>query len=284
MTCRHVLRLLSIWAVLSAMSACASDPLPEAVTPAGPRSIQPAVLPATVSASGVSRATRTLSQAVDKTRAATTYRIEFKLDTGTFDNGQATVQPFMAFNGEVKGDTNHMTYNGSAFTDMLGGGNRVEMISTENKTFLKGSRLFGFAEPDRWYYLPDSAISKPPFDVEDILRLAGSDLSAAQPIGDANVDGQLCQLWRLDFKSQAESLLDLATTPDSKEDFSVTDSAEARFTECLDGYVHAMQWNVQSHSSTNPADKGTIAVNAHLYDFNAANIVVTPPAEAIEIK
>ena len=227
---------------------------------------------------------RSLTPAIERTRAATTYRIGFDFELGSEVNGQTQTQPFIVFEGDVKGDANHLVYNGGAFTEMLGGGGRVEMISLGNRTYLKGSTFFGAAEPDRWYYLPESGITRPPFSVNDILQLTGGDLSQARQTGTVTVDGQSCVAWLADFKGKASGLVDLTASAENKAEFNQIDSAEAHFSACADGLVHEMQWNVVSYSATSPAEKASISVTVHLRDFNAANIVISAPPNAAELK
>ena len=227
---------------------------------------------------------RSLTPAIERTRAAVTYRIGFDFELGSEVNGQTQTQPFIVFEGDVKGDANHLVYNGGAFTEMLGGGGRVEMISLGNRTYLKGSTFFGAAEPDRWYYFPESGITRPPFGVNDILQLTGGDLSQARQTGTVTVDGQSCVTWLADFKGNASGLVDLTASTENKAEFNRIDSAEAHFSACADGLVHEMQWNVVSYSAASPEEKALISVKVHLRDFNAANIVISAPPNAAELK
>ena len=224
-----------------------------------------------------------LAAAIERTRAMKTYRIAFDFEMGSETNGQKQTQPFIVFDGDVKGDANHLTYHGGEFTDMLGGGTAVEMISIGGRTYLKGSTFFGSAEPNRWYYLPDN-ITQPPFSVDDILRLTGGDLSPARQTGTLTVDGLACGRWQADFAGHATGLVDLTNPADNKTDFNQIDTASAQFSACADGLVHEMQWNVVSHNATNPADKASIAVTVHLRDFNAPSIVIAAPQGASELK
>jgi hypothetical protein len=255
--------------------------------PAGPEST-PATAGASATTAGgestTGAASRSLAQAIERTRVATTYRIGFDFELGSDANGQTHSQPFIVFDGDIKGDASHLSYNGGAFTEMIGGGSRVEMTSVDNRTYLKGSTMFGSAEPDRWYYLPDSGITRPPFNVSDILELTGGDVSKARAIGSVTVDGQACLTWQADFRNNASGLVDLTTTAENKNEFNQIDLAEARFNECADGFVHDMQWNVVSHGPASPAEKASISIMVHLRDFNAADIVVTAPQNAVELR
>ncbi len=279
-----IVRYLVACVALGVISGCATGTQSAVPPPAAPETATSGA-PSASSTAGASITTgNALAAALDKTRSATVYRIAFSYETGSIVGGQTQTQPYVAFDGEVSGDANHITYHGGAFTEMLGGGTRVEMVSIGNKTYLRGSDFFGAADPAHWYYLPDSAITKPPFNVQDILQLTGSDMSQAQPSGGSSLDGQECQAWHMDLQAQATPLIDLATTPDTKDSFSIVDSAAAQFTTCADGYIHAMQWNVISHGTADTVDKATISITAHLFDFNAANIVISAPGDAIEMK
>jgi hypothetical protein len=272
-----------VW-LISALSACApkgsetgGTTEQAAVTPAA------VVVPANAPAQAM-LASRDLAPALDKTRAATTYRIGFDFETGTGDPGQMRTQPYLAFDGDIKGDANHVVYNGGAFTEMLGNSSRVEVVTVDGKTYIKGSNFYGIADAERWYYMPNSGISRPPFGVEDLLQMTGGDVGQARAAGDESVDGLTCHVWRLDVKSQSAPLVEMAAVPDSKDGVSVVDAAEARFVACPDGFVHRMEWSVLSHNSANADDKATIAITVHLFDFNTANIVIAAPPNPLEMR
>jgi hypothetical protein len=243
-----------------------------------------ALTPAASGESASGAAPRSLAPAIERTRAATAYRIGFNFELGSDVSGQTHSQPFIVFDGDINGEANHLVYNGGALTETLGGGSRVEMISIDNRTYLKGSTFFGSAEPDRWYYLPDSGATRPPFTVSDILQLTGGDVSQARPTGTSTIDGQFCLGWAADFRSKASGLVDLTTSTDNKNDFNQIDSAEAHFSVCADGFVHEMQWNVVSHNAGSPDEKASLSVMVHLRDFNAPDIVIAAPLDATELK
>lgn len=273
-----ILLILAVAAV-----GCGSD---EDVNPPVPIDITVTPAAVVVPASGLAQPeaiSRDLAAALTKTRSAPVYRISFDFETGTGDPGQVPTLPYVSFDGEIAGNSNHIAYNGGAFTEMLGNVSRVEVITIGENTYLKGGRLFGITEPDKWYRMLDSGLSKPPFDVDDLLQMIGHDVNGARTTGAVSLDGQACQGWNLNVKAEASSLVD--TVPhDQPDTTSVVDSAEARFITCPDGYVHRMEWNVRSHDSINAADKSSIAITVHLYDFNAANVVITPPPNPLELQ
>ena len=280
--------LLFALALVSGFALTACD-APGALsdTPAPPPATATATRPgesgSAPQSAGVGAPPLSLAPAIERTKAIKTYRIAFDFEMGSETNGQKQTQPFIVFDGDVKGDTNHLTYHGGEFTEMLGGGTAVEMISIGGRTYLKGSTFFGSAEPNRWYYLPDN-ITQPPFSVGDILQLTGGDLGPARQTGTLTVDGLACGRWQADFAGHATGLVDLTNPADNKTDFNQIDSATAQFSACADGLVHEMQWNVVSHNASTPADKASIAVTVHLRDFNAPSIVVTAPQGASELK
>jgi len=184
----------------------------------------------------------------------------------------------------LSGDANHVIYSGGIFNDMLGGGDRIEIVTLGGKTYLKGSNLFGTADASKWYYLAESAISKPPFDLNDLIAQTGDDLDKAKIIGSESVDGQACQQWLADFKNEAGALIDAASTDETRSDFNTLDSAEARFVRCPDNFVHSLTWSVQAHNSQNANQKGSVSVSIHLFDFGASNISISAPADAIELR
>lgn len=268
------------------LAACDANSLPvPAATGANPPSVAsvapPPKYPTVTAAIGVNN--RPLLDAATKTRQSKLYRVTFNFVMSAGEDGQVKSQPFLAFDGEINGETNRILYNGGAFNEMLGGGNRIEMISIPNKTYLKGTDLYGTTDAGQWYVLPDSGITKPPFDVDDMLLLTGDDFSAAKTVGVMSVDGQACQQWLLDFRARAGALLDM-TGADTTSDINVVDSAEARFTACADGYLHAMQWHVTTHSASHATDTGALAIAVRLFDFDAQNIIITAPDGAIELR
>jgi hypothetical protein len=268
------------------LTACELSGAPAGAT-AGPAPSPPGTsLPASKS-SGAASAEKVaaLRAALNHTIDATVYRMALDFTLGTTGSGAYKEQTFLKFDGEVNGAANHVTYNGGAFNDMLGGGDRIEVISVDGKTYLKGSALFGTADPEKWYVLAGSAISKPPFNLADMLAQSGADLSGASVApATESLDGQSCETWQVDISGGTGALVDIASSDETRGDFSALDKAEGRFSRCADNYIHKLTWTVLAHNSQNTNARGSVLVVVHLFDFEAHSLAISAPPDATELR
>jgi hypothetical protein len=278
--CQALFVLVLLTLLLSACDTGSTAPATIAATqPAG------ATLPPARSGASVSTgSTAALRDALNRTKSATTYRMSLDFEIGTTENGTLKQQTFLKFDGEQHGDASQVTYSGGIFNDMLGGGERIEIISLDGRSYLKGSSLFGTADPAKWYVLADSAISKPPFDLNALLLQTGDDLEGARIISTTTLDGQSCETWQLDFKNGAGALIEIAGTDETRANFNTLDRADARFTRCADNLLHQLTWDVQAHNSQNANAKGNVLASIHLFDFDASNITIAAPPDATELR
>lgn len=269
-----------------ALSACDQGSAPTGSAPTAAQSPAGAALPAGQSSAGASAETTTdLRAALNRTKDAGAYRMELDFTIGTADGGAAPkVQPFLKFSGDVNGAANHVIYTGGIFNDLLGGGDRIETIALEGKTYLTGSSLFGTADPSQWYVLSESALSKPPFNLGDMLLQSGDDVSSARLVAADSLDGQSCETWQVDFQSGAGALIDIAATDETRAYFKTLDRAESRLTRCPDNYVHRLTWSIGAHNDQNAGQQGTVQVAIHLFDFDASTIAISAPPDAIELR
>ncbi len=279
---------LFVVSFIAILSACDVGGAPNMPADQSPNTSTPSnsnQSPASKTGAGVSsQNAAVLRAALNHTKDTPLYRMSLDFKTGATVNNQFKEQTFLKFDGELNGAANHVIYSGGIFNEMLGGGERIEIITLDGKTYLKGSSLFGTADPNKWYFLVDSAISKPPFDLNDMLLQTGDDADKGKVIGNESVDGQACETWLTDFTNEAGALIDIVSTDDTRNDFNTLDSAEARFVRCPDNFVHKLTWSVQAHDSQNANQKGSVSVTIHLFDFNANNIKIAAPTDAIELR
>ena len=95
-----------------------------------------------------------LSDAMAKTRSAKTYRIALDVTTGARSDNTSTTDVFLSLEGVVLDAASRFTYSKGTFNDLLGGGDQIEVINLEQRTYIRGSALFGGADPSNWYVLP----------------------------------------------------------------------------------------------------------------------------------
>jgi hypothetical protein len=269
-----------------ALSACEQGSAPGASTAAPVPSPAGASLPTSHSSSAASGETvADLRAALNRTKDAGAYRMALEFTIGTSDGGAAPKeQPFLKFSGDVNGAANHVIYTGGIFNDLLGGGDRIETVTLEGKTYLTGSSLFGTADPGKWYVLSESALSKPPFNLGDMLLQSGDDVGSARLVSTDSLDGETCETWQVDFQSGAGALIDIAATDETRAYFKTLDSAESRLTRCPDNYVHKLTWSIRAHNDQNAGQQGTVQVAIHLFDFDASTIAISAPPDAIELR
>ncbi len=229
-------------------------------------------------------AARDLSDALANTHGARTYRITLDITTAASSADKSTSDVFLSLDGVVLGASSHITYSKGSVNDLLGGGDLIEVINIEQRTYMRGSTLFGGSDPRAWYVLPDSEMTRIPFDAWYLLTLAGIDGRSARASGAESRDGMSCTVWTARFAANAIKLLELSAPQEATTDFSAIDRADARMLVCPDGFLHAMDFDVSAHIPDRPADHYSTAIRLRLFDFNARTLIVAAPSGAIEVK
>lgn len=276
---------------LALMFAACGSSSTASEAPGSPSVSAAATAPPTASPSSMLPAARTLAsvdgaleRALAATHGATSYRVALDITTRASAGETTSSDVFLSMQGVVLGATSHVTYSKGSINDLLGGGDRIEVINVGQRTYLRGSSLFGGSDPAAWYALPDSEMTHIPFDAWYLLSLAGIDGRSARATDAEMRDGMPCTVWSASFPTNALKLLELSAPQGATTDFSAIDQADARALVCPDGYLHAVDLDASAHIPDRPADRFWTAVRLRLFDFNARTLSVAAPSGAIEVK
>ncbi len=227
-----------------------------------------------------------LTDAANKMKGISKYRVEFQMIMGSTDKGKYTETPFMNFKGEVDGKNSHMSSTGGLMAMLAGDQNAtIEFIEADGKSYVKGMGLMGIYDPKLWYVDDNntgagfSSMAKPD---EFSDWTAGSKPGDFQKNRSESVDGQSCDVYVNNVKSlpAAAGMLGALGSADSKDAFSAIDKAEMSFWLCGDGFVHKFSLDFQGHDAKNTASKGALKVIGHTWDYNNASISVIAPKDA----
>jgi len=225
-----------------------------------------------------------LAAAIQRTRSAAAYRVTDEIVTSASTADSTRVDLFLRYAAAARNGDSRIVFERGAFNDLIGGGERIEIVNVEKRTYMRGSTLYNTVEADRWYVLPDSAMTRMPFDGWDLLTAAGIDGAAMRFAGNVALDGMTCAAYNATFIPQGVRLIELTAAPNAASDFSRIDRANARIAACADGYVHALDFDVAAHVPAQPAERATTRVTIRLFDFNADTIRIAAPSGAIEVK
>jgi hypothetical protein len=269
----------TVQAVAPTVAAVATAGLP---TKAPSSATQAAPAKPTTSPSGSSNP---FANAIAKAKGATKYRVQFSWIFGGMDKGKYSEQPFMDFNGEIDGAKAHLTSKGGLLAMLSSDPNTaIELVEADSKTFMKGVSMFGMADPKLWYITDEKSsggfadMAKPD---EYNSWMSGSNAGDVKKTGTESLDGQSCDVYLSDVKSnQNAALLGLLGSAQDKTDFSAVDKGEMRFWLCPDGYVHKFLLDYQGHDAKDAAQKASLKMMWHAWDFNNPAIAVTVPKDA----
>lgn len=222
------------------------------------------------------------TDAMAKVKSATKYRMAMTLIVGATEKGQFQEKPLMVVEGYVVNQDSYMVFTGGMMNELMGGA-KIEMINAGGKTYIKGIGMFG--DTNKWYIMPAAAQAGPTIMPEDMLDMTGQDVQAlregAKMTGKETLDGQACDVWSWDMKAAYQGFLGLVTDPEAKGALDALDKAESRSWLCADGYVHQVQVEIAGHDKDNPANKGSVKIKAHLWDFNNPGLSVKAPEGAV---
>jgi len=222
-----------------------------------------------------------LAEALKKARAVTRYRMAMSFIVGATEKGKFKEEPFLVMEGVVVGSDSHQIYTAGLMNALLGG-ERIEMIQAGGKSYMKGGKMFGLGDPNKWYIMSETATSEPPVEPGDMFDLAGQDLQGLKQMGLEMLDAQPCQVWTWDMKAVA-GLTSLLTNPDAQSDLSAVDKAEVKSWLCGDGYVHQVSMEIAGHDPKNPNEKGSIKIKTHIWDINNPTLSVKAPEGAVPL-
>jgi hypothetical protein len=225
------------------------------------------------------------ANALSKAKSATKYRVQFSWVFGGMENGKYAEQTFIDFTGEVDGNKSHMTSKGGLLAMLAQDANTpLEIIDADNKTYMKGVSMFGMTDPKSWYITDDSSTSSfADFAKPDEFSswTSGTKPGDIKKVRSESLDGQACDVYLYDMKSQQNSALTgLLGLSQDKNDFSAVDKGESSFWLCADGFVHKFVLDYQGHDSKDATQKGALKMTWHASDFNNSTISVQAPKDA----
>jgi hypothetical protein len=164
------------------------------------------------------------------------------------------------------------------------GSESIELIEVNGQHYVKGARSLGVPSASKWYSItPDLADAvRFPFSPQEILAaVAGTGLkqnflaSARE-----SLDAMNCSVWSYAPKSLADLGVASALGLDaSVSAFESVDQSEIKLWVCDDGAVHQLSIEIAAHKTSNAAEKGSLKLQIHAWDFGSA-IKIAAPAGA----
>lgn len=232
---------------------------------------------------GAAPASGELAAAIARTRATGIYRMSAEIVTSASSGETTKTDVFVRYEAEFRDGASRMVFDRGAFNDLIGGGKRIEIVNKDRRSYLRGSTLYGTVEPDRWYSLSEGALLPPPFDGWQLLSATRADSSRMRFAGNIAMDGMTCAARTASFIGDGTALIELSVRG-ANGDFSRVDQADVRLVLCPDGFVHALDFTVSAHIPDAPSERTATAIALRYYDFNAADIIVSAPAGAVEVQ
>ena len=234
-----------------------------------------------------SQSTEPISTAWDKSRTATSYRMEFDwIITGNLSGipaGWNTSQGFPLFSlaASVNGKDSQVVMKGFIAMFLSGDPTKsVEFLTIGDKSYIKGPLPLLGAPEDKWYIATTQLTQTSVLQKNDFLDPTSgqnADWASFKKTASETFDGKQCDVYTGDQAATLNLFQSLASQGAPNED-SLTDfdKAEAKFWVCDDGYLHQMTMNVQGHDKTKPTEPVSLQLRLHLYDLNT-NFKLTPP-------
>jgi hypothetical protein len=253
-------------------------------TPGGVAPLQSPIAKPTVPPASQPGAGNLFGDALSKAKTAQKYRIEMAMLIGSTQAGKFAEEALLDMKGMVDGKNSSFEGKG-VLMGMLSGGGAVEIVTVDGKTYMRGISMFGMTDPKTWYSMKDSSggsgfegFAKP--DSYDSF-MGDAKPADFKKVRTESVDGQSCDVYVYDLKNAKNAAITgLLGSAKDKQDFSAIDKYEMSMWLCGDGYVHKFALDMQGHDANNPAEKGSMKINAHMWDFNNAAIKITAPAGA----
>ena len=270
-------------------------PTPTSV-PATATSIAPEATPAGEDTGSNTSSGTTLLSALQNAKTANTYRVEMEMrakgDLGLVGQAGSSGDFVSLFNltGEFRGTEAHYTMKG-LLRQLLGidASKGLEAIIAGDKYYMHGPVNMLGATEDKWYVIESSQSQaiQPPIQASDVLStVAGSDidLSAFTQSGSETIDGKTCVVFSGDKDATMKAFTALDTgVVAASGGIGQVKNAELSFAMCDDGYPHRMSMMVEASSKDAPDKTFAVAVDMHMYDFNA-DISITAPSDATPLE
>lgn len=268
-------------------------PLPSVkVTPLAPGTLPTQIAPPKTSSSATSSTASSVApaggnpfaDALSKAKSATKYRMQFTMIIGGTTNGKYAEETLFDMSGEVDGKNMRMSSKGGFLAIFSGDPNgTVEFLTADNKTYMRGVKMFGLADPKVWYVTSDNSTTSGmgDFAKSDSFNDFIDNPASFKIVGNESVDGQACTIWAGTLSGfDAASMTGIFGAGKDTGDLSVVDKSETRVWLCNDGYVHKFSMDYQGHNAKTPTEKGAFKINGHMWDYNNPAIKVTPPTDA----
>lgn len=268
------------------------NPTVSGITPVVPGVVPTAIVPAKTSSSAASSAVSSVAptgsnpfaDALKKANSATKYRMQFTMIVGGTTNGKYAEETLFDMSGEVDGKSMRMSSKGGFLAILSGDPNgTVEFLTADNKTYMRGVKMFGMTDPKLWYVTSDNSTSSGmgDFAKPDAFNDFVDNPSSFKKVGNEVVDGQACDIWAGTVSGfDAAGMTGIFGAGKDTGDLGVVDKAETRVWLCNDGYVHKFAMDYQGHNAKTPTEKGAFKINGKMWDYNNAAIKVTPPTDA----
>lgn len=259
------------------------------ITPVVPGVAPTAIAPSKTSSSSAASSVaptggNPFADALKKANSAAKYRMEFAMIVGGTTNGKYAEETLFNMSGEVDGKNMRMSSKGGFLALLSGDPNgTVEFLTADNKTYMRGVKMFGLTDPKVWYVTNDNSTSSGmgDFAKPDTFNDFVDNPASFKKVGNESVDGQACDIWVGNISGfDAASMTGIFGAGKDTGDLSVVDKSETRVWLCNDGYVHKFALDYQGHNAKTPTEKGAFKINGHMWDYNNATIKVTPPADA----
>jgi hypothetical protein len=143
------------------------------------------------------------ADAVNKSKSATKYRVEFAWIFGGMEQGKYQETSFFDMSGEVDGANSHFVSKGGLLAMLAGGKDTpVEFIEAGGKSYVKGMGILPGLDPKVWYITDESSFSsfKDFAKPDDFRNYAGGKDSDFKKTRSESLDGKSCDVWVYDFK------------------------------------------------------------------------------------
>lgn len=262
----------------------APPPIGAKTTPLVPGTIPTQVAPPKASSSAAPSGGNPFADALGKAKSATKYRMQFAMIIGGTTSGKYAEETLFDMTGEVDGKNTRFSSKGGFLALLSGDPNgTVEFLTADNKTYMRGVKMFGLTDPKLWYVTTDNSTSSGmgDFAKPDAFKDFIDNPTSFKKVGNESVDGQACDIWSGALAGfDATSMLGIFGAGKDAGDIGVVDKSETRIWLCGDGYVHKFSTEFQGHNAKTPTEKGAFKMNGHMWDFNNITIKVTPPTDA----
>src|SRR5581483_7867676 len=233
----------------------------------------PTAVPATPtpapSSTSSSTATGPLAAALNKTKAATTYRVDLNIGTeGDLSAlGGPTPTPssdnqtelLLSMQGEFNGPNAHFTAQGAAIRSLGLDPTRVlEIVNYNGDLYVKGPVPEIGATENKWYKAPPQ-VAPPQLNPSSVLDAFGD--TALNPsdfpkTGTETLNDMSCDVYSGDKSAVINAFSKLGSAGGmTQADLDAIESAEFRLDLCEDGYLHQVHMRIQGHNKTNPEQK-----------------------------